>query len=791
MVKHKRILKCLVSFLSVVLICTFFAPSFRVSAKKKSKVIVSMGDSYSSGEGIEPFYGQYSKSGNLRTTKEKTDDEDCDWLAHRSKLAWSGQLILPGVGVMNDHRNENWYFVAASGAETKDITGEQEKEVKDGSFSKKKKLPPQIEVFDTVEKDKKSVDYVTLTLGGNDADFTGIITAAAVTGYYFVPCSLPVMFNCVWAKFYKKGGIRDDLRSTYELISAETGNNAYIIVAGYPQLFNSTGGGGLINSTEAKLINGNVTLFNNAIEKLVEECKGKGMKIEFVSVEEAFKDHGAYSSTPYINPIVFIPRVQDLNHKSVTSAYSIHPNANGAMAYRYCVQKKINELEGRDDQQTVPPVETTDTPTPSPTQTPIPTPTIIPEVAINAQNFPDEVFRDFVARKYDLDSNGILSREELDSVTEMSVQETGSEGLLALDIADFKGIEFFTEITSLSISEDFVFRELDISQNKKLEDVSMWDVQLPERLILRRGQTVILDYGGQDRLPTDWSIIHSEESYPGSGINRNKITALRAGECMLYLANDPDHPFCKVTVVDDADKVPERKLTADQADLAFKLYVAEYITPYFDENSGIDCYWFIEGQTDNIREFSIWRFSNEFTCFFMDLNTGRATATTYCTSSCGDLHSVGEHDFNAWDYLDNAPQFRNENNNELSSYIDKNIYDTVKSIGNMYDEGVTDGIGYRNQYAIVEATSGDDNVCFIAVDEDGPYCLFGAKPGMNMEEAIARVLIYEPGLTSSACAAHYGDYFSICLDVQSEKQYQVRFYFENDKLTGINYYIDQ
>ena len=84
--------------------------------QSKSKIMVSMGDSYSSGEGVPEFYDQ-----NL-TLKEKV--KSMDWLAHRSKKAWSGQLILPSVGKMSDNRNKNWFFVAASGAETKHINGE-------------------------------------------------------------------------------------------------------------------------------------------------------------------------------------------------------------------------------------------------------------------------------------------------------------------------------------------------------------------------------------------------------------------------------------------------------------------------------------------------------------------------------------------------------------------------------------------------------------------------------------------------------------------------------------------
>ena len=51
------------------------------AAASGKKIVVSIGDSYSSGEGIEPFFGQDKASA------EKVEDED--WLAHRSEKVWS------------------------------------------------------------------------------------------------------------------------------------------------------------------------------------------------------------------------------------------------------------------------------------------------------------------------------------------------------------------------------------------------------------------------------------------------------------------------------------------------------------------------------------------------------------------------------------------------------------------------------------------------------------------------------------------------------------------------------
>lgn len=73
-------------------------------------IMVSLGDSYSSGEGIEPFYGQDKSLYN------KVKDEN--WLAHRSQKSWPSLLKIPGIqGTMSDYNVDTstsstcqWYF---------------------------------------------------------------------------------------------------------------------------------------------------------------------------------------------------------------------------------------------------------------------------------------------------------------------------------------------------------------------------------------------------------------------------------------------------------------------------------------------------------------------------------------------------------------------------------------------------------------------------------------------------------------------------------------------------------
>ena len=106
---------------------------------------VAMGDSYSSGEGIEPFL-----SG---TDKSSQGENKC----HRSQAAYP--LLLEGDTGLDLNLTA---FVACSGAITSNITGT-------GQWGE----PSQLDAL------SESTDVVTLTIGGNDIGFESVLTACS------------------------------------------------------------------------------------------------------------------------------------------------------------------------------------------------------------------------------------------------------------------------------------------------------------------------------------------------------------------------------------------------------------------------------------------------------------------------------------------------------------------------------------------------------------------------------------------------------------------------------------
>jgi len=381
-------------FLSLFAACAMTLPLLTVPVPASAAsddtepiIVVSLGDSYSSGEGIEPFYGQ---------DKDWEDKITCeDWLAHRSELSWPGQIRIPGIDEPMSHfkaDGENavdsdvckWYFCAVSGAETIHFKESQvkytNKTVSVGvspfwatatdhmsSYS----LPPQLDVFDEIAAKGETVDYVTLSIGGNDLGFEDVVSACAIgatnntflvyrsLSTYGLPTdsqgALEELLDAVWNNW--DSTYRPKFEQAYRDVRAAAGSQAYILVTGYPRLFDEKGEGAVISQYESEVVNQAVTGFNHHLQSLVESLNDD----HFVFVEgidEEFAGHGAYSGAyeeplnpdgPWINKILLSKQDEDLEQGmyDFVSAYSVHPNIYGAQAYARRVNAKIAELEPR------------------------------------------------------------------------------------------------------------------------------------------------------------------------------------------------------------------------------------------------------------------------------------------------------------------------------------------------------------------------------------------------------------------------------------------------------------
>jgi Leucine-rich repeat (LRR) protein len=84
-------------------------------------------------------------------------------------------------------------------------------------------------------------------------------------------------------------------------------------------------------------------------------------------------------------------------------------------------------------------------------------------IAIDATNFPDPIFREYVSENFDTNNSGYLSTQEAAAVTSIEV--------LLMSITDLTGIEYFTNLEYLNCMGNLL-TELNVSQNTALVDLS-------------------------------------------------------------------------------------------------------------------------------------------------------------------------------------------------------------------------------------------------------------------------------------------------------------------------------
>ena len=113
------------------------------------------------------------------------------------------------------------------------------------------------------------------------------------------------------------------------------------------------------------------------------------------------------------------------------------------------------------------------------------------DVAIDATNFPDPKFMEYVKKK-DKDSNGILSQDELNAVKRINVQSIG--------ITKLKGVEHFTELERLDCRSNHL-AVLDLKDNTKLISLLCAGNQLTN-LNLSQNKNLVTLYCDQNQLTT-------------------------------------------------------------------------------------------------------------------------------------------------------------------------------------------------------------------------------------------------------------------------------------------------
>lgn len=252
-----RLLAAVALGLGLVAVPVAVAPTVAVAGP--STDYVALGDSYSSGTG--------------------TNDYDLSTSCERSSLSypalWAAQ-----------QGTASFTFAACSGATTSSVRGTQL-----GGLS-------------------AATDLVTITVGGNDADFVGTV----------IDCRLGTDATCFSKLDSDTAFIQNSLPAlldgTYSDIRARA-PNARLVVLGYPHLYQTGTCLFEISSTRRNRINAVADILDGVIAQRVAAAGGT-----FLDARTAFSGHEVCSRSPWLNGTTF----------PIGDSY--HPNRSGyALAY--------------------------------------------------------------------------------------------------------------------------------------------------------------------------------------------------------------------------------------------------------------------------------------------------------------------------------------------------------------------------------------------------------------------------------------------------------------------------
>jgi lysophospholipase L1-like esterase len=227
---------------------------------------VAMGDSYASGTGTREYY---------------------DTICQRSNHAYPKQLAA--------RDGLNLAHVACSGARIPDVRANQ-----------LSALSP-------------ATNLVTISIGGNDAGFSSVITR----------CALPWPFTCTGeldtARSFVTSTLPGQLDALYTEIETRA-PNAQVIVVGYPRLFNGEqcNLGARISPAEQSSLNGVADLLAS---KILAVATSHGF--DFVDPRTAFDPHRVCADVEWLNGL------------SNPTGESYHPNVLGHNEFTDLVAAKL------------------------------------------------------------------------------------------------------------------------------------------------------------------------------------------------------------------------------------------------------------------------------------------------------------------------------------------------------------------------------------------------------------------------------------------------------------------
>lgn len=283
---------------------------------------VAMGDSFSSGEGNEPFENGTDTSSNT---------------CHRSPLAWPRLL-------QNDYLERTpTALVACSGAVSNYIINEYNQE--------NVELPQAAFVTSATQ-------LVTISIGGNDIGFGNVLVTCTLATEEEGTTSEKHQIEhdaCIEAiddarDVATSSTLQDDLEAVFSGLRTLGNQDLQVIVVGYPNLLPAHDDimgtcvwGGGEPETSGRAVASDETqksrLLHDELNATIEDAVDatNDSSIHFVDPSSAFAGHELCRTTPWFNGVV--PSVDP-----VMRSMSYHPNNNGQIAYATVVGTEVDNL---------------------------------------------------------------------------------------------------------------------------------------------------------------------------------------------------------------------------------------------------------------------------------------------------------------------------------------------------------------------------------------------------------------------------------------------------------------
>ena len=108
-------------------------------------------------------------------------------------------------------------------------------------------------------------------------------------------------------------------------------------------------------------------------------------------------------------------------------------------------------------------------------------------IAVDNTHFPDDLFRGYVSNNFDTDNDCMLSESEIAAVKDVEFLDQKFENM--------EGIEYFTQLDTLRISDLGYIKEIDVSKNTNLHSFHAVNSDMLKRVVLPEGLAVLsIDY---------------------------------------------------------------------------------------------------------------------------------------------------------------------------------------------------------------------------------------------------------------------------------------------------------